>query len=89
MLFADIQQFNSDIFAKISALYDEPCAAPERLDFLEFRMVHDCIKLFTDFLIQIVDMKIQQAFVEFNHVLARLRQTGKQNVNRRRHALIG
>lgn len=32
--------------------------------------VHDRIKLFTDFLIQIVDMKIQQALVELDHVLA-------------------
>ncbi|GDU51193.1 hypothetical protein ExPUPEC61_02149 [Escherichia coli] len=70
MFFTDIQQFNSDIFAKISALYDEPCTTPQRLDFLEFRVVHDRIKLFTDFLIQIVDMKIQQALVELNHVLA-------------------
>ena len=69
MFFTDIQQFNFDIFAKISALYDEPCAAPQRLDFLEFRVVHDRIKLFTDFLIQIVDMKIQQALVELDHVL--------------------
>ena len=69
MFFTDIQQFNSDIFAKISALYDEPCTTPQRLDFLEFRVVHDRIKLFTDFLIQIVDMKIQQALVELDHVL--------------------
>lgn len=69
MLFADIQQFNSDILRK--SVRCTTNHVPRHSDSTFWNSgVHDRIKLFTDFLIQIVDMKIQQALVELDHVLA-------------------
>lgn len=65
MFFTDIQQFTLPYFCENHACTTNH--VPRQSDRAIFGTdVHRDIKLFTDFLIQIVDMKIQQAFVEFN-----------------------
>ncbi|MNN07917.1 hypothetical protein D3C81_1207530 [compost metagenome] len=65
----DVEHLDLHVLAEIGAIDQEFQAAPGRFDLLEGLVMHDCIELPADLLVQMGDVEVEQALVEPVHLL--------------------
>ncbi|CFV29534.1 Uncharacterised protein [Yersinia pseudotuberculosis] len=89
MIFTDIQQLDAHVLAEIGLIDQRLHTTPGRFHPLEIRVMHHCIQLATDLVIQRRNVAIQQGFIQLFHFFRRLLQQVQKDTDGGGNALIG